>query len=150
MIGPRVLLAGGALITAAGLIWISGLPTHSAYPLHVLGPTVVAGFGISCMLLSVTVAATSGVDPENAGSASGLITTSRQIGGALGLAVLTSIADFAALGRDRRSDRRCCSRLPGRVPGERRDHAAGRVRRPDPAARATPRLTSRRSSSGRP
>ena len=96
VIGPRVLLAGGALITAAGLIWISGLPTHSAYPLHVLGPTVVAGFGISCMLLSVTVAATSGVDPKNAGSASGLITTSRQIGGALGLAVLTSIADFAA------------------------------------------------------
>ena len=96
VIGPRVLLAGGALITAAGLIWISGLPTHSAYPVHVLGPTVVAGFGISCMLLSVTVAATSGVDPKNAGSASGLITTSRQIGGALGLAVLTSVADFAA------------------------------------------------------
>jgi EmrB/QacA subfamily drug resistance transporter len=96
VLGPRVLLTGGGLIAAAGLIWTATLPTHSAYLLHILGPTVVAGFGISCMLLSVTVAATAGVDPDNSGSASGLLTSSRQIGGALGLAVLTSIADFAA------------------------------------------------------
>ena len=95
-IGPHALLAGGGLVAAGGLAWMSCLPTRSAYLVHVLGPTVVTGFGVSCMLLAVTVAATSGVDPGNAGAASGLMTTSRQIGGALGLAALTSVADFAA------------------------------------------------------
>lgn len=94
--GPRVPLIGGGLVAAAGLAWMADLPTHSAYPVHVLGPTLVTGFGISSMLLSVTIATTSGVDAKNAGSASGLMSTSRQLGGALGLAVLTSIADFAA------------------------------------------------------
>ena len=96
IVGPHVLLIGGGLISVAGLAWMSDLPTHSAYPLHVLLPTMLTGFGISSMLLSVTVAATTGVDPGNAGSASGLLTTARQVGGALGLAVLTSVADFAA------------------------------------------------------
>jgi EmrB/QacA subfamily drug resistance transporter len=95
ILGSRTLLAGGGLVAAAGLVWMSELPTHSAYPLHVLGPTAVTGLGISSMLLGVTVAATSGVHPRNAGSASGLLTTSRQLGGALGLAALTSVADFA-------------------------------------------------------
>ena len=99
-LGPHPLLAGGGLIAAGGLVWMSYVPTHSAYLPHVLGPTLVTGLGISSMLLAVTVAATAGVDPKNAGVASGLMTTSRQIGGALGLAALTSIADFAA-----RSDR---------------------------------------------
>jgi EmrB/QacA subfamily drug resistance transporter len=96
LLGPRVLTAGGGLIAAAGIAWMADLPTRSAYPVHVLGPTAVTALGVSSMLLAVTVAATEGVRPQDAGSASGLLTTARQIGGALGLAVLTSIADFAA------------------------------------------------------
>ena len=95
-VGPRALLVGGGLIAAGGVVWMADLPTHSAYALHLLGPSVVVALGISSMLLSTTIATTSGVEPQNAGSASGLMTTSRQLGGALGLAVLTSIADFAA------------------------------------------------------
>lgn len=95
VVGPRGLLLGGGLVAAAGLVWMSTLPTHSAYVAHVLLPTVVTGIGVSCMLLAVTVAATSGVDPKDAGSASGLLTTARQLGGAIGLAVLTSVAAFA-------------------------------------------------------
>lgn len=94
--GPRALLAGGGLIAAAGIVWMADLPTRSDYPPHVLGPTMLTGLGVSGMLLAVTVATTSGVEPENAGSASGLMTTSRQLGGGLGLAVLASIADFAS------------------------------------------------------
>jgi len=52
VLGPRALLAGGGLVAVAGLVWMSGLPAHFAYPLHVLGPTVVTGFGVSCMLLA--------------------------------------------------------------------------------------------------
>jgi EmrB/QacA subfamily drug resistance transporter len=95
-LGPGPLLAGGGLVAAAGIAWMADLPLHPAYAAHVLGPTLVTALGISSMLLSVTVAATAGVDPRNAGSASGLLATSRQLGGALGLAVLTSIADFAS------------------------------------------------------
>ncbi|MFI0897895.1 MFS transporter [Streptomyces sp. NPDC020983] len=92
VLGARtMLLAGGALATA-GTVWLATIPTHAAYVSHVLGPNLVGGFGISIMLLAVTVSGTSGVAPHNAGAASGLLNTSRQIGGALGLAILVTIA----------------------------------------------------------
>lgn len=94
--GPRVPLIGGGLIAAAGMAWMADISTHPAYLAHVLGPTVVTGLGISSILLSATISSTAGVEPRDAGSASGLLTTSRQLGGALGLAALVSVADFAA------------------------------------------------------
>jgi EmrB/QacA subfamily drug resistance transporter len=94
-LGPRLVLFIGGLITAAGLAWMAGVPTHPAYLAHVLGPTLVAGVGLSFMLLTVTLTGTSGVSPEDAGAAAGLLNASRQLGGAIGLAVLVTIAATA-------------------------------------------------------
>jgi EmrB/QacA subfamily drug resistance transporter len=90
--GPRVLLVCGALITAAALAWLSRLPDQPGYLAHILGPTIVAGIGMSLMVLPVTVAGTAGVEPRDAGLASGLLNTGRQVGGALGLAILVTVA----------------------------------------------------------
>jgi hypothetical protein len=57
-----------------------------------IGPTLVAGVGISLMLLPVTLSATTGVNPKDAGAAAGLLNTARQLGGAIGLAVLVTVA----------------------------------------------------------
>ncbi|MEY9910062.1 EmrB/QacA subfamily drug resistance transporter [Catenulispora sp. MAP12-49] len=95
-VGPRVLVPVGSLVTAAGQAWTAFLPDHSAYASHVLGPTVVIGLGVSCTLLGVTVACTAGIAPQYAGSAAGLLNTARQLGGAIGLAALSTIALTAA------------------------------------------------------
>jgi EmrB/QacA subfamily drug resistance transporter len=91
----RVLAVAGSLVAAGGLVWLSWIPVHAAYFLHVFGPTVVLGIGFSLMLLPTTIAATTGIAPREAGLASGLINMGRQIGGAIGLAVLVTIATSA-------------------------------------------------------
>ncbi len=95
VVGRRVLLLAGGLISAVGIFWLVGAPDHAAFLAHVLGPTVVAGLGVSFMLPPVTLTATIGIDPKDAGAAAGLLNTSRQIGGAIGLAVLVNIASTA-------------------------------------------------------
>ena len=92
LLGPGRLLTAGALVAAAGLAWLAWLPAHPAYLSHVLAPTLVAGCGMSVTLLPMTAAATTGVAPENTGVASGLFNMARQIGGAVGLAVLVTVA----------------------------------------------------------
>jgi len=92
VVGPRRLLVIGAVFAAAGIAWLVQVPAHPAYLTHILGPALVAGIGISLMLLPVTLAGTAGVDPEDAGAAAGLLNTGRQLGGAIGLAVLTTVA----------------------------------------------------------
>lgn len=92
VVGPRPMLVAGGLIAAVGIAWVATIPTHSAYVTHILLPNLVGGFGVSIMLLAVTISGTAGVEPKNAGAASGLLNTSRQIGGAVGLAVLVNVA----------------------------------------------------------
>ncbi|WP_261557810.1 MFS transporter [Frankia tisae] len=92
LLRPVPLLVVGSLFTAAGLAWLAWVPDRPAYLVHVLGPTLVAGVGMSLVVLPVTVLATSGVAPTEAGLASGLLNMGRQIGGALGLAVLVTVA----------------------------------------------------------
>ncbi|MYW46263.1 DHA2 family efflux MFS transporter permease subunit [Streptomyces sp. SID161] len=92
VVGPRPLLVAGGLIAAGGIAWVATVPTRPAYVTHVLLPNLVGGFGVSIMLLAVTISGTAGVDPGNAGAASGLLNTARQLGGAVGLAVLVNIA----------------------------------------------------------
>jgi EmrB/QacA subfamily drug resistance transporter len=95
VVGPRRLLAIGGLITAAGIAWLALVPAHPAYLTHILGPGLVAGVGLSLMLLAATITGTTGVEPKDAGAAAGLLSTSRQLGGAIGLAVLSTVAATA-------------------------------------------------------
>jgi sugar phosphate permease len=87
------------MLTAAGLLWLTQLPPQPAYLTHVLGPTLVLGAGLSVMILPLTVAATAGIPHHEAGLASGLMNMSRQIGGAVGLAVLVTIASSVTSGQ---------------------------------------------------
>jgi EmrB/QacA subfamily drug resistance transporter len=87
-----VLLAGMASI-AAGLVWFAQVPTGGSYLSNLLGPMILAGVGLGLSFVPVTIAAVAGVRDRDAGLASGLINTSQQIGGALGLAVLATIAN---------------------------------------------------------
>jgi Na+/melibiose symporter-like transporter len=93
--GPRSLILAGGILTTAGLTWMSQLPDHSGYPAHVLGPLAVIGAGIGLMLLPLAASATVGLEPRYAGLASGLFNMARQLGGAIGLAVLVTVAATA-------------------------------------------------------
>ncbi|MBM9506889.1 MFS transporter [Actinacidiphila acididurans] len=92
LVGARRLVVTGGTVAAAGLVWAGQLPAHSDYVAHVLLPTVVVGAGTGLTMMPAIVASTSGIDPRNAGVASGLINMCRQLGAALGLAVLVTIA----------------------------------------------------------
>jgi EmrB/QacA subfamily drug resistance transporter len=87
----KVLLAGLGLITIA-LLWFGQVPVSGSYVSDLLGPMVVAAVGLGFAFVPVTIAAVSNVSEDESGLASGLINTSQQIGGALGLAVLGTIA----------------------------------------------------------
>ncbi len=95
-VGPRVLLAIGPLISAVGLLLLSRLNPTSSYALHIGLPGAITTFGIGMAFVPVTLAATTGVNPRDAGLASGLINTARQVGGSLGLALMLAIATSRA------------------------------------------------------
>ena len=87
-----VLIAGLVLITI-GLLWFTQLPVDGVYLSDIIAPMVVAAAGLGFAFVPVTIAAVSGISEDDSGLASGLINTSQQIGGALGLAVLATIAN---------------------------------------------------------
>ncbi|MET8725029.1 MFS transporter [Streptomyces misionensis] len=92
LFSARRLVVVGGIVAAAGLAWLGRLPVRSAYVGHVLPPTVVVGAGTSLIMMPAIVAATSGIDPRDAGVASGLINMCRQLGAALGLSALVTVA----------------------------------------------------------
>ncbi|MFJ6694906.1 MFS transporter [Streptomyces sp. NPDC091272] len=96
--GPRVLTAAGAAAISVSLVWFAQLDQESGYASALLGPLVVAGIGMGTLLVGVTTILMSGIAPEEAGAASGLLNVMQQIGGALGLAIMVTV--FGAAGRD--------------------------------------------------
>jgi EmrB/QacA subfamily drug resistance transporter len=91
-IGPRRLLAGGLALSAAGLALLGRIDPSGGYPVDVLGPIVLLGFGMGLSFVPLTASAMAGVPPADQGLASGLVQTAMQLGVALGLAVLTTMA----------------------------------------------------------
>ena len=90
--GFKPILAAGMLFVAVGLAWFSRIAVHGGFLADILGPSLLAAIGLGFGFVTSTIAAVSGVGDREQGLASGLINTSQQIGGALGLAVLSTIA----------------------------------------------------------
>jgi EmrB/QacA subfamily drug resistance transporter len=91
-VGYKPVLALGLLFIVAGLAWFSRVSVGGGFTTDILGPSLLAAAGLGFAFVTTTIAAVAGVDEDESGLASGLINTSQQIGGALGLAVLSSIA----------------------------------------------------------
>ncbi|WP_354643052.1 MFS transporter [Kitasatospora camelliae] len=89
--GPRPVLFGGLTLGCAGLLWLSRVNEHSGYLADILGPILLLGFGMGTVLNATTNAATADLPPHQAGLASGLLNTTRQLGSALGLVTLTTL-----------------------------------------------------------
>jgi EmrB/QacA subfamily drug resistance transporter len=93
-VGFKPPLIAGMVLVAGGLLWFSQVPaTGGSFLADVLGPSLLAAFGLGFAFVPVTIAAVTGTEPREAGLASGLINTSQQIGGALGLAILATVAN---------------------------------------------------------
>jgi predicted MFS family arabinose efflux permease len=92
-IGFKPVLAAGMALIAAALIWFSQASVGGGFVSDILGPSLLAATGLGFAFVTTTIAAVSGVRDQESGLASGLINTSQQIGGALGLAVLATVAN---------------------------------------------------------
>ncbi|HWE33100.1 MAG TPA: MFS transporter [Solirubrobacteraceae bacterium] len=90
--GLRTVLAGGMLLATLGLAYFTGVKPGGSYVAQVLPGAIPAGLGMGLALVTGTVAAVQGVPGEQSGLASGLLNTSRLVGGALGLAILSTVA----------------------------------------------------------
>ncbi|MDB5168696.1 MAG: EmrB/QacA subfamily drug resistance transporter [Candidatus Saccharibacteria bacterium] len=91
-VGYKKILMVSPLFVSAGLFWLSHIPVHGTFWGNVAPGMALMAFGMGGTFVSLTIAATSGVPKHESGLASGLLNTSQQIGGALGLAVLSGIA----------------------------------------------------------
>jgi MFS family permease len=90
--GVRAVAITGMTVGALGLVLLSRAPVGGTYVADVLPGLVVMGLGLGFTFVPMTLIATTNVAHEDAGLASGLFNTSQQIGGALGLAILSTIA----------------------------------------------------------
>jgi EmrB/QacA subfamily drug resistance transporter len=91
-VGTRPTMFVGALVTAGGIYWLSRIPVHGSYLSDLLPGMLLVGLGVTPMFVAVATAANAGVPPDKAGLAASLLNASQQLGGALGLAILTAVA----------------------------------------------------------
>ncbi len=90
--GPRPVMASGMTLAAIGMGLFAQLGVHSSYAAHLLPALLVLGVGLGFLYAPATDIATRGVDPGDAGVASGLVNATNQVGGSLGLALLSTLA----------------------------------------------------------
>ncbi len=90
-VGHKPLLVIAPLFVSGGLFWVSHLPVHGTFWGNVAPGLALMAAGMGALFVSVTIAATAGVPHHQAGLASGLLNTSQQVGGSIGLAVLTGV-----------------------------------------------------------
>jgi len=91
-LGARTVLLPGLLALVAGLVLLTGVPVGGDYVTDLLPALVLIGVGAGLAFPSLVTLAMSGATPEDSGLASGLVNTTQQVGGALGLAVLATLS----------------------------------------------------------
>jgi EmrB/QacA subfamily drug resistance transporter len=89
---PKPVLVAGLIISTGGFILLTTVSGHGDYGSHVVPAMIILGAGMGMAFVPVTIAGTSGVAPEDSGLASGLLNMTQQVGGSLGLAILSSVA----------------------------------------------------------
>ncbi|MFG2340985.1 MFS transporter [Streptomyces yangpuensis] len=91
-IGATATVVAALLTEAAGMLWLSRMTAEGTYLVDILGPSVLVGLGLSVAFVQLTALAVDGVPRQDAGLAGGLVNTTRQVGGAIGLAALATLA----------------------------------------------------------
>ncbi len=91
-VGTKLVMAAGMSMIGAGVIWATQVPVHGHFLANLAGPMVVAGAGTAFAFIPISIAALAGVKEHQAGLASGLLNTSQQLGGAIGIAIASSVA----------------------------------------------------------
>ena len=90
--GTKIVMAVGMTLIGVGAIWATQVPVHGHFLANLAGPMVVAGAGTAFAFIPISIAALAGVQEQQAGLASGLLNTSQQLGGAIGIAIASSVA----------------------------------------------------------
>jgi EmrB/QacA subfamily drug resistance transporter len=91
-IGARPLIIGGSAIAAGGMFWLSRLTEHSSYAGGLLGPMMLTALGLGLLFVPMSLVSLAKVPNSDAGAASSLLNAGQQVGGAIGLAVLGTVA----------------------------------------------------------
>lgn len=91
-VDSRRVLVTGLVILTAGIAWLSRIPLHGSYLADILGPSLLIAVGLGLSFVALTIASTAGVDNNDAGLAGALINATQQIGAAIGIAVVASVA----------------------------------------------------------
>jgi EmrB/QacA subfamily drug resistance transporter len=91
-IGPKPVMVAGLALNTGALIWYAQITVNGTYASDLLGGYLMFGFGLAFAFIPVSIAALAGVGPREAGLASGLLNTSQQVGGAIGVAIATSVS----------------------------------------------------------
>jgi EmrB/QacA subfamily drug resistance transporter len=89
---PKPVLVTGLAITTVGFVLLTAVNGHADYGSHLLPAMIVLGLGLGLSFVPITIAATNGVAAADSGLASGLLNTTQQVGGSLGLAILSSVS----------------------------------------------------------
>ncbi|MGW1025886.1 MFS transporter [Streptomyces sp. NPDC002577] len=98
VLGPKPFMMTGSALVVLGLGWQTLISPDSSYLGGVLGPMLIFGFGMGLNFVTLTLTAVSGVAQHEAGAASGLLNVTQQVGGSLGLSILTTV--FGTASRD--------------------------------------------------
>jgi EmrB/QacA subfamily drug resistance transporter len=91
-LSPKVVMAFGMALIGVGILWATGMPTHGQFWADLVGPLLVVGIGTAFAFIPISIGALEGVGEQEAGLASGLIYTSQELGGAIGIAIASSVA----------------------------------------------------------
>jgi EmrB/QacA subfamily drug resistance transporter len=91
-LGPRPLILTGTAAVAGGMFWFSRLTEHAGYASQLLGPQLVSSFGLGLVFVPLALVSLHNVADQDSGVASSLLNTAQQVGGAIGLALLGTVA----------------------------------------------------------